>query len=349
MEMHAETKMICDWKSEWASFREQHECWLERYAPGADVLYRLPDAITTTLVRPLEHGRPILSDADCSAERAFDALCSKFNAEGVYRNQHVPYSYLKPPVPALSLEEFCSNGFAAEHYPRIQAGFKHLNELSARLKGYIGRLLADPTFRASAQELRRAWQDLPDAERPGLPVRRAMEAPWSEDAKSAGRALTDFQGCFEAFLDRYGLLGMATWDLPDPAGPLLDGLPKAPHLLAGRSVLLALPAHFHVQGADDLTQMVRKLQHQQIQHAGLDPSCVGPRAAESYGRMLEIDHFSRVAGSRYGQSPRPKGFVARLHEALADCLGIGLEHFRTLHRALARFLRGKPHTGRWAC
>lgn len=210
------------------------------------------------------------------------------------------------------------------------------------------RLVTDSTFLAAREALRATWQALPEAERPCFPLRRAIRGLRLQGAMRASPARTDFQVCLEAFLDRYGLLNMATWELPDPAAPLLDGLPKAPHLLAGRPVQIAVPAHFRLLGTDDLHGLVQDLQRRQTQAAGLDPSCVGPRSVETYARLFEIDHYRGIADGRYGHSPRPKGYVNRLHEALATYLDISLDHFRMLHRALTGFLRGEPHTNRWS-
>jgi hypothetical protein len=126
------------------------------------------------------------------------------------------------------------------------------------------------------------------------------------------------------------------------SGPLEAG-PLPPHLLVGRSVQIAVPAHFRIQGSDNLLGMVQDQQRQQTQAAGLDPSCVGPRSSEFYANLFAIDHFRRVVDQRYGKAPRPKGYVKCLQEALADYLGIGMDHFRTLNRKLTGFLRGKPH------
>jgi hypothetical protein len=338
--------MIYHWQHEWRDFCRQHRSWLERHAPDGEVIYRLPTSIVAALAGPLLHGRPILSPADQHAEEAFDAVCGRFNAEGVYRGQPVVYAHLRPPVPPPTQEQYLACGIDGDVIGMVTAGVQRCHELQARNKGYIGRLVTDPTFRSARDALRASWQQQPQAERPGFPLRRAITGVPIYEAVPASPAQTDLQDQLAAFLDRYGLLGMATWELPDPAGPLLDGFiwgRQAPHLLAGRSVQIAVPAHFYFPGSDDLHGLVQDLQRQQTQAAGLDPSCIGPRSAESYAHLLEIDHFQRVADQRYGQRPRAKGYVNRLRDALADYLGIGLEHFRTLHRALTGYLRGKPH------
>lgn len=334
------------WGADWAAFTRDHRPWVQRHLSGGEVLYRLPQRITEWLARPLSHGRPILSPEDQRAEAAFDEVCNRHWAEGVYRGQMVAYPYLRPPVPPPPQELFRSRGLSDEQIAQIDSGFKRCHELQIRNKGYIGRLIADPTFLACRDALRDSWKALPDADRPALPLRRAVDGLLGEGAMPASLARTEFQDRLESFLDRYGLLALTTWELPEPAGPLLDGEPKPQSLLAGRSVQIALPAHFLLLGTDDLQGQVNEVQRRHILAAGLDPSCVGPRSAESYGHLFEIDHFCRVANGRYGRPPRPKGFVGRLHDALAQFLDVGADHFRKLYRDLKDHLRGNRRSPR---
>jgi hypothetical protein len=334
------------WEPEWAAFRHAHQSWLDRHGTCSEVLYRLPQSVSAVLAQPLAYGRPILSLADQNAERDFDALCGRHYAEGVYHDSGVQYRHLRPPAPSPSPEYYRFCGFSAQDIAQAETGLNRCREIQTRSQGYIGRLVTDLTFRETRDELRLAWLALPDAERPRFPLQRAIVGVRPEGISPASPTLAEFQFRFEAFLDRYGLLSMATWELPDPAGPLLDGLPRPPHLLAGRPVQIAVPAHFHLQGTDNLQGVVQQRQRQQTQAAGINPSCIGPRSAERYAHLFAIDHFRRVTDGRYGRPPRPKGYVSRLNDALAEYLGIGTDHFRTLQRTITGLLRGRPHTGR---
>jgi hypothetical protein len=111
--------------------------------------------------------------------------------------------------------------------------------------------------------------------------------------------------------------------------------------------VIALPAHFPLMDKDELPALIRGQQREHVQEAGLDPTCVGPRSAETYAQLFEIDHFERVVLGRYGGRPRPKGFVAQLGQALMARLDIGQDHLLSLRKALAAFKRGAPHKSKW--
>jgi hypothetical protein len=258
-----------------------------------------------------------------------------FRAVGVFADLPITCPYLAPAVPAPPPECLEALGWQGQA-DALHEGIRRAQDIAERVKGYAGRLVTDPLFRRQRDELRRRWLSVAAHQLPGLPLSRAMPCV------PAGAAAAAFQTAFDDFCDRYGLLGMTTWDLPDPAGPLLDGLAKAPHLLAGRPVLLALPAHFSLLQRDDLHGLVEDLQGRHLRDAGLDPGCKGPRSVESYGQLLVIEHYQRVVLDRYGGRPRPKGLIRRLHEILAAYLDLGPEHFRTLHRQLTRLLRATP-------
>lgn len=250
--------MTNDWMPAWAEFRRQHKPWLERHASSdINVLYRLPEAIIGILAQPLRYGRSILSKAAIDAEREFDKLCGQHDAEGVYHSQCVVYRHLRPLAPRRADEQYASWGYSDHDIAKIQEGLAHSRELQQRSRGYLGRLVTDPTFLTARERLREIWQMLPEEVRPGFPLRRFIAGLRLENAVLGTPALSDFQVGLEAFLDRYGLLSMVTWELPDPAGPLLDGHPKLPHLLAGRPVQVAVPAHFHFPDTDDLTGLAQ--------------------------------------------------------------------------------------------
>jgi hypothetical protein len=335
-------QFMCSWDTEWADFRRRHAAWLARHASEDDVLCRLPAAVVSALARPLRYGRAILTGAEADAECAFDALCRRHFAEGVYRGEFVRYAPLRAPTPPLPAEFCRAAGYTEQQIATIRAAPQATYDACVRVKGYAGRLVTDRVFLAEQNTLRDAWRALPAGARPGLPLKRSFAGTLPGGVVDAEAALAALQARFDDFCDRYGLTGLATWGLPDPAGPNLSGAPLPPHYLARQLVTVALPAHFSLLGSDDLTALMRQLQERHLREAGLTPDCCCPRAAEKYGRFLEITHYRRVAQERYGAAPRPKGFVTQLRVGLADHLGISDDYLRELCRELSRCLKTRP-------
>jgi len=336
------------WEPQWTAFRQQHSRWLGRHNRSisllnrsTEVLYRLPTTIREILAKGTLHGRRILEQDDIDAEKDFDALLLDFYAEGVYQDQPIRYGYLQPPLPLPSAALLQQAGLSRRR-KAVEKVTAKVDDFQLRNKGYIGRLVTDPSFLRARDALRAVWLALSEYERPGLPLPRTPMR-----FGSVSKRVADFQALLSVFCDRYGLQGMATWELPEPLGPLLSGNNWPPHIINCRKVLIALPSHFQVMDKDELLELIRDLQKTEIHEAGLDPTCVAPRSTESYAHLLEIDHYERVVIGRYGQAPRPKGFMTQLGKAVATHLDISSDHFRSLHKALAAFKRGEPHTGKW--
>jgi hypothetical protein len=324
-----------------ATFRHTYAEWLARHERPTEVLYRLPKMIRQNLaVRP-RHGRPILEATDIAAEDDFDAMCLGFFAEGTYQGWPVSYRLLQAPPKRHSAEELKQMGLNF-NMEAVKRATKKVDDLQLRIKGYVGRLLTDLSFLQARNDLRAVWLVLPERERPAFPLSRT-----TVPLGPTSQAIAHFQALLDTFCERYSLQSMATWELPDPVGPLLGGGPWPAHILKSRQVVIAVPSHFSILDKDELVEVIRNQQQMHVREAGIDPTCIGPRSAETYSHIFEIDHYERVVIARYGCRPRPKGFISQLNEGLMAHLDIGPDHLRSLRQALAAFKRGMPHTGKW--
>lgn len=322
------------WDPDWSEFSSKHGEWVQRQnldSSAGDVLYGLPLTIVGHLARPLKFGRPILSPEDVAAETSLAKLCEKHRAIGVFIDRPIAFEPLLPPPPAPFLEEL--QWFAKrDDVGASQKALRQTKEIAARLKGYVGVLLTSTGFLLQREQLRQKWHKIPAKIRPGLPLARTMldeAAP-----KSLGRFFREF----DVFCERFQLTRMVTWDLPEPAGPLLDGTPKPARLLAGRAAQLAIPAHFTIRSKDsrDLRRAIANRQRIASLDAGLKANFSDARTMQTFGKIFEIEHFQRIICARYGAPPRPKGFMNRLNEALASHLQVGAAHFRDLYRRLSK-------------
>jgi hypothetical protein len=332
--------LIDMWQHRWTAFRHDHAGWLARHEQPGRVLYRLPQAIRDSLSQPLLHGRVLLQPTDVAAEQDFDSFCVGFHAEGMDQNRPVSYPLLQPLPMRLSATVFKKCGLPCNAGGLIE-GTNAADELRLRSKGYIGRLVTDRLFVRGRDELRTAWLALPDAERPAFPLSRTIVS-----VRRSSQAVADFLTRLVDFCDRYGLLRLVSWELPDPVGPLLPASGLPPHILGARGVVIGLPTHFAPANQEELPKRIASAQQDRIRRTGLDPTCLTPRAAETYAHLFEIEHYTQVVEGRYGTPPRPKGFVGRVDEALMGHLSIGQEHLRCLRKSLRAFHRGVPHTSK---
>lgn len=155
------------WEQVWPTFRQTHGGWLARHAESSEVLYRLPTKIRETLALRRPHGRHALEAADIAAEKDFDALCSDFFAEGLYRGGPVAYCRLQPPPKLLSAKDLEEMGLDFDK-KAMKAVKNKAQDLQLRNKGYIGRLVTDLSFLQARDALRAEWLAVPEDERPVL-------------------------------------------------------------------------------------------------------------------------------------------------------------------------------------
>jgi hypothetical protein len=141
---------------------------------------------------------------------------------------------------------------------------------------------------------------------------------------------------------------MATWDLPEPQGPLLPNplLPGAPALPA-HGIHLVLPLHYPLQGDEDLLRQVYEFQRQAVRDLGLNESLAGLPHHKAYATMFQIIHLERTARSRLPGGRVFRGFVTHLEGALAGHLGCSIDQVQKYRKAISACRRGRRDRIAW--
>jgi hypothetical protein len=156
-----------------------------------------------------------------------------------------------------------------------------------------------------------------------------------------------FQSKLASFLDKWGLCGLASWDLPIPQGPLLpDELPPNSQARPSNAIHVVVPLHFHLQGEDDLIRLVQQLQREKAMDLDLDASLPGLMHHSAYGAMFEVIHLERTIRSRFpGRAPR--GLVGAIVDTAATHLSVGVDHIRRLRKAVSACRKGRRSQISW--
>lgn len=314
--------------------------WLDRVSMDG-VAYALPDGLTSSLQRDLRFQK---AAASLPNERELWSQCVRSRAVGLLGSRPLAFPYLAgmetPPASASSATAQWSD----ESRRALQIVEHKASEVRERLKGYLGWLVTEPLFLEERNRLRTAWRQLPASQTPGFPLQRVPRVLVPlPDTRPAAELTAPFLATLDAFLSKWSLASLATWELPVPAGPLIpDLLPASGRALEQAVVRISLPAHYPLQGSDALLQEIREHQRSLAADQGI-PDPVGHMSHYiAYGQMFEVAFWEEVLRRRF-EDLRLKGFVSMLEAAIASHLGISVDQVKKHRDAISRCRRGLRH------
>jgi hypothetical protein len=241
------------------SFRKKYPGWLEEWEK-AGALYRLPIKTIRALQKPPEGRSPVMDDRNCEIETAFTDLCDQTNAIGYWNGGFINVHYLRSKK-SLSISPAQRDLLNWTPTQVIQAErlSQRGDSISARLKGVAGWLITDPEFIRARDDQASRWGKLPADSRPLMISRSLKLSARPQSDSESPEEVIQFQEDLNAFLDKWGLMQMLTWDLPAPQGPLLpatSSVSDAPSI-PKHGIHLVLPLHYPLTGNDDLLHHIR--------------------------------------------------------------------------------------------
>lgn len=329
-----------------ATFRQKHPNWLETFE-GAGPVYALLPMASEALLKPPPGRQPILTGSQVETELAFFDMCRAFDAVALWNGRFIGTTYLVRP-PAPSEADQLGLNWSPEQIKTAEMLVGKTDSISGRLKGYMGWLVTDPEFLLARDELAAQWHALPETSRP-YPIVRSLAVPKGPpESGLASEPVAAFQQMLNAFLDRWGLTRMLTWDLPEPQGPMLPSpIPADSPAMPKHGLHFVLPTHYPLTGTDDLLHQIQKQQANLAQEHGLDATLAGLPHFEAYGQMLEVDLLERTILSRYGKPKRPRGLVTVMERSIAEALGLSAHQVQKLRKGIVACRKGKRSTVKW--
>jgi hypothetical protein len=215
--------------------------WLTREGAEAvrvnsrEPLYALPERMIEVLADGM---RGWLSSAELERERQFASLATSQGSLGIFLANPITHGILSgAQLPELTpdiLDEECLSGLGTSATARndIRLASKIIAAVNERTEAYLGWLITNPTFLQECSALRNRWSALVE-QADGLPQTAGGEGTrWRELPSAPLPPATAALDDFASFYRRWQLLGMSTWDLPNPIGGNIGG-PAAIGPLAG--------------------------------------------------------------------------------------------------------------------
>ena len=201
----------------WDAFCRKHATWLGCAGEGKPV-YTLPERVIAKLATAR-----VLDRQAKKAELRLYGLCKRERVIGFLDGQGIANNLFFHHLPSPSRTDVeCADGsrvqtLEAERLVRIPGRYLE------RLRGVAGWLLTEPEFLRDCETLEHEWRSLADDFRPRFPLRYdkfRLEILHNQTAEMGSAEYTKFASAFVAFCDRWGLIGMQTWDPPEPQGIL---------------------------------------------------------------------------------------------------------------------------------
>lgn len=305
------------------------------------VTYALPPKILERLARA---SRIQTAAAILKTETAFWADCQAHRAVGICESKAVRYPYLAGMDALPASASTVTAGWSADSCHALLMAEDRALEVRERLKGYLGWLVTEPAFLRERDKLRSDWRRFPADQAPSMPLRRIPRTvqPGAEIV-AVPEALAGFLGAADAFLKKWSLAGLITWELPEPVGPQFpDPLPLHTRAVDYAVVHIVLPAHYSLQGSDALLKEIRGQQRWLAEDQGI-PDPVGHMSHYvAYGQMFEVAFWEQILRHRF-EHLHLKGFVLLLEKAIASHLGISIPQVQKHRKAISACRRGLRH------
>jgi hypothetical protein len=318
------------------AFERANTKWF-REIEQAQAAYALPPQTTEYL-----RISGTLPEAAVRLEQAFWSICAQSNAHGVFAG--VPFSspFLSERLPLPLSGQLASIGLSEDQIAAILEAERKAASTHERLKGYLGWLLTEPVFLQERDQLRDSWVGLPE-KLPGE-LRLAASVTLGQpmpDSAPVDDQVRRFQTSLDAFLRKWSLVQLTTWDLPLPQGPQIPSpLPSNSPASNFDAIWAAIPLHYPLRNDDGFLDAVQSEQLALAEIKGIDRSAAGLSHHGRYATMFAVQHWERVLSHRLALH-KTKGAVTIIIAALATQLGISEDEIRKLRKMISLCRRGR--------
>jgi hypothetical protein len=326
------------------AFKRDFPTWANRQWQD-DPVYCLPPDAIASLAKPIsDRVHALLNSDEAAAEEAFTVLCGRHFTFGFLGSETIAFH------PSTSRD--FRVGELAEFFQgrrRVLSSLENIaRDHATRALAYVGHLWCDPRFQADRDALRQRWFGLSTYDRPPLPLVRPLENHRALN-EQYGMIFSEegftFVDCMVNFLNKWGLVQLSTWDVPDPQNILMVNPfpPGSPAYPAG-GVNLHVPTGFPVLDRDRIHDQIQKLQDAIARKSGIGLALSGPTAIRSYAHKATVIHLERTVRQRFHGTP-PKGFASHVIRAAATILKRSEETVDRYRKEINRSLRKAVPTG----
>lgn len=328
-----------DREDELQLFLKKHSTWLSKF-DGDQPIYCLPKVVIETLKRRTisKRNQSFIDEKEATSEEAFTQLCDNYQSVGVWNGTPISCALLKPPAHPLSaITSLMPWWNDAANAAELNALTDRLAQTRERLKGIAGWLMTDHSFLSQLAELKQEYEAINVSKRPVFPLTRTVVAYGS---KSDSKTAKGFHSSLVNFFNRFGLMQLVTWELPEPQGPYFsDPLPANSPARPERGLYLYIPLSYPVTRNDDLLEMISRRQLEMARSLKMDERLARLTSHVTYSHAFAIDFLDRAIQSRFKTEPR--GLVAAIQEAASRVINKQESYVKELRTEIAARKAGR--------
>jgi len=277
----------------WNQFLSSHRDWFNNRQQESDFVYPLPLRFRLSFVEYFG-----ISSANEAAESRYAELCRDFHAVTWHRGQPLNSPMMEGllscaplnPFPDELLQGMLKLGWTEANIAAVPVLLQIGDHALGRAQSIAGRLVCKPEYLRELFELKCHWEELPAVIRPGFPLRRPetilTETP---PEPNAVLPISGFMQLLIRFLDKWELIQLTTWLIPEP-----QGLQRyVPQTGGGRPE--SAPLGFPVQERDGLGRVFMRRHRQRAGESGLNDL----DRHQLYRHLWEIEFWEFVLVNRY--------------------------------------------------
>jgi hypothetical protein len=317
------------WEADLLNFRSRFE---QSPFLSLNPLYALPRDLIDNICKEMHDW---LKSEELQFENDLYTLCQNHHAVGTFCGASANCGvWNRPNQLALSDNEVRRLGWdqqfktATQVNLAMQEAARGIDMMQQKLEAYCGWLVTNRQFRAELQTLQERWKKAIEklGRIPTYPV--TIEPIAGERTpRRASDVTKDYANDFNSFYDRWELQGLATWDLPQPRGANLSGLPFPPSVKTAPtavslqiSPILSLPSRLSLNSIVADAQHARMARHLQEWEQVVRQQHDGDLCFVRFRRMFQL-HFYRdkVLASRYAD--RFPGHIEAIDTAFGSFFG----------------------------
>jgi hypothetical protein len=316
-------------QDEFSAFRHTEPMWLERY-PKSEAVYAIPWPLFSS--GQLES---LFTPSELMSERQFAAICRRHSFIGIRGEQPISFAPLLPAVigPSTPERQGTSND-GAPNTPQIQMMNRLLDGSDERRLGIAGFLSTEPAFLNEFKALQTLAVECHGHE--GI--------SWPQPRPDPESSTSQYRTRLSAFMDKWCLSQIATWDWALPHGPLVpDDLAPSSSARPKNGVSIWVPSSYPLVGDDELFRKLRNLQKYRAEALGMSAMLVNLQHHEQYAQMARIIHLDTTLRSRFSVKP-PRGYAGALDILAAKYIHTTAGVVKRSRKWIAKCRRGERDT-----